>query len=157
MTIRLFQAIDQPAVLKMMTDHDFQFPSFIRDQYPTRWDSFLKMTDERISAYYVMVDEADVVIGHAGYIFQPTVNRYEIVGVVTSKSHLRQGVARALITKICIKIAEFGCSDVMLYTLDHEENEAALVFYERMNFKKEGVDLNYYTSGFHRLSLVKTL
>ncbi|WP_127544595.1 N-acetyltransferase [Paenibacillus amylolyticus] len=157
MTIRLFQAIDQPAVLKMMTDHDFQFPSFIRDQYPARWDLFLKMTDERISAYYVMVDEADVVIGHAGYIFQPTVNRYEIVGVVTCKSHLRQGVARGLITKICIKIAEFGIGDVMLYTLDHEENEAALVFYERMNFQKEGVDMNYYTSGFHRLSLVKTL
>lgn len=157
MTIRLFQAHDQPAVLKMMKDHDFQFPPFIRDQYPARWDSYLEMTDERISAYYVMVNETDVVIGHAGYILQPTVNRYEIVGVVTCKSHLRQGVARTLITKICTKIAEFGCSDVMLYTLDHEENEAALVFYERMKFQRDGVDMDYYTSGFHRVSLVKTL
>ncbi|WP_458122701.1 hypothetical protein [Paenibacillus sp. Z3-2] len=82
MTIRLFQAQDQPAVLKMMKDHDFQFPSFIREQYPERWGSYLNMSDERNNAYYVMVDEADAIIGHAGYILQPTVNRYEIVGVV---------------------------------------------------------------------------
>ncbi|MDR6724418.1 GNAT superfamily N-acetyltransferase [Paenibacillus amylolyticus] len=157
MTIRLFQALDMPVVLKMMKDHDFQFPAFIREQYPSRWDSYLDMPDERIHAYYVMLDEADMVIGHAGYILQPTVNRYEIVGVVTCKSHLRQGVAHRLISKICTKITELGCGDVMLYTLDHEKNQAALAFYERMKFQRECVDMNYYTSGFHRLALVKTL
>ncbi|WP_458127264.1 hypothetical protein [Paenibacillus sp. Z3-2] len=54
-------------------------------------------------------------------------------------------------------MTEYGCSDVMLYTLDHEKNQAALVFYERMKFQRERVDMNYYTSGFHRLALVKSL
>ncbi|WP_128103201.1 N-acetyltransferase [Paenibacillus sp. DCT19] len=157
MNIRLLQMHDQPAVLAMMKDHDFQFPLFIREQYPERWETYVNMMDEYFSAYYVMTDESDVAIGHAGYIFQPNINSYEIVGVVTSKAHLRQGVACALISKICTKINEFGCSEVVLYTLDHEKNQAALLFYERLNFQRELLDMNYYASGFHRLALVRTL
>ncbi|PRX60193.1 hypothetical protein B0G52_12946 [Cohnella sp. SGD-V74] len=37
MEIRPLQAHDQASVLGIMEEHSFQFPSFIREQYPMRW------------------------------------------------------------------------------------------------------------------------
>lgn len=104
-----------------------------------------------------MVEDNGSMIGHAGYILQEASNQYEIVGVATKKSRLREGIGSKLISVICKKISLFGYKNVVLHTLDHERNQAAVAFYERLGFTKINLEIDYYTKGFHRLSLLKSL
>ncbi|WNQ14249.1 GNAT family N-acetyltransferase [Paenibacillus aurantius] len=109
------------------------------------------------SGYFVMVNAQNEVIGHAGYLLQHSKGRYEIVGVVTCKDWLRRGVGASLIAAICQKAKERGHDEVVLYTLDHERNQAALAFYDRLGFQAVHLEKDYYQPGYHRLTLVKSL
>lgn len=96
-------------------------------------------------------------IGHAGHILQEAIDQYEIVGVATKKSRLREGIDSKLISVIIKKIALFEYKNIVLYTLGHERNQAAVAFFERLGFTKLNLEINYYTKGFHRLTLLKSL
>lgn len=157
MEIRPLQAHDQSRVLEIMEEHSFQFPPFIRALYPARWKSYLDGKDQSRSGFYVMVDDREGVIGHAGYVLQEDANRYEIVGFATKMSRLRKGVSSRLIAAICKKIEQIGHKTVILYTLEHERNQAAVAFYERLGFIKLNLEMDYYSTGYHRLTLMKPL
>lgn len=156
MEIRSLQTNDQVCVLKIMEEHSFQFPPFIRALYPARWKSFLEEEDQNRSGFYVMGD-SEGVIGHAGYVFQEDTNRYEIIGVATKMSRLREGVGNMLIAAICKKIRLLGHKTVILYTLEHERNQAAVAFYERLGFIKLNLEMDYYSTGYHRLTMMRPL
>ena len=157
MEIRMLQAQHQTSVLDIMAKHEFQFPSFIREQYPSRWRSFLKEKEKSKSCYLVMIDGDENVIGHAGYILREATNLFEIVGVATRTDQVRKGIGSSLITTICKKVGELGYKEIVLHTLDHEQNQAALAFYERMGFQRINLEMDYYFAGYHRLTLLKSL
>jgi ribosomal protein S18 acetylase RimI-like enzyme len=157
MEVHPLQVHDQSRVLEIMEEHSFQFPPFIRALYPTRWQSYLDEKNESQCGFYVMVDDSEGVVGHAGYVLQEDANQYEIVGVATKMSRLRNGVSSRLIATICKKIEQLGHTTVVLYTLQHEQNQAAVAFYERLGFIKLNLEMNYYSTGYHRLTLMKHL
>lgn len=157
MIIRSFEKTDQVHVEEIMTGHPLQFPKFIVEKYPSRWNTFLTVQDYKLCAYYVALAITGEVIGHAGYIFNDELGLYEIVGVAVSKNFQRQGVGNALIKQICGKISEFGNKQVILYTLGHVGNEATLSFYQNIGFEMIKYEKDFFKTDYHRVTFVKEL
>jgi len=155
--IRLLEKSDQAHVEEIMTEHALQFPKFIIDKYPPRWNTFLTIQDLEQCGYYVAQESTGEIMGHAGYIFNAELGLYEIVGVAVSKNYQRRGIGNALIKRICDRITELGQKQVILYTLGHEGNEATLLFYKNIGFEMSAYEKDYFATDYHRVTFIKVL
>ncbi|PZT52131.1 GNAT family N-acetyltransferase [Paenibacillus silvae] len=158
MHIRSLEHKDQNNIEAIMREHSLQFPKFIIEKYPARWSKFLKSKEEtKNDGYYVAIDDNDKILGHAGYIFNEDVGRFEIVGVAVKKDYQRQGIGQQLIHTICNKINDLGINEVILYTLGHVENETTLTFYRNIGFDMVNYEKDFFISDYHRVTFVKAL
>ncbi|WP_159881705.1 GNAT family N-acetyltransferase [Paenibacillus puerhi] len=157
MQIRPLEKDHRHQVMNVMAEHPLQFPEFIIRKYPARWDAYLSNEEEdnQNCGYFVMLDENEHIIGHAGYLFNDEVNLYEIVGVVVKKDQKRRGIGKALIKAVCKKISECGGDKVILYTLGHVDNQDTLIFYNSIGFEQISDEKDYYFPGFHRVTFIK--
>jgi len=156
--IRLFECQDHAHVVAMMSEHPLQFPTFIIEKYPVRWSKFLESKgDIRANSYYVVIDDDDKVLGHAGYIFNQEADCFEIVGVAVKKDHQRLGIGRLLIHTICDKINDLGSNEVILYTLGHVDNEATIAFYRNLGFEIINYEQDFFTTDYDRVTFAKKL
>ncbi|WP_409347040.1 GNAT family N-acetyltransferase [Paenibacillus sp. MBLB4367] len=140
-----------------MAQYPLQFPSFVRMRYPDRWRSFWEAEGCKPSAYYVALAGDGEIAGHTGFIYNDEVGLYEIVGVVVSKEHARQGIGRALIDHVCRDIREQDAAKVMLYTLGHADTGPTLRFYRDLGFETAAWEKDYFAPAFDRVTFVKTL
>ncbi|XEC94543.1 GNAT family N-acetyltransferase [Paenibacillus tarimensis] len=157
MIIRLLEKNDQIHIKEIMAGHPLQFPRFIAEKYPLRWNTFLAGQDDTLCGYYVAVSNTGEVTGHAGYIFNDELGLYEIVGVAVSNKAQRQGIGKALINHLCDKLTELGIKQVILFTLGHVENEAALLFYRNIGFEMTNYEKDFFRTDYHRVTYVKAL
>lgn len=157
MYIRALQQGEQAAVLGLMNEHTLQFPDFVKARYPERWDRFLNHGDACDCGYFVYVNEAREVLGHTGFLYNKEVQLYEIVGVVVKKGSQRLGIGKQLLDDICTRIASLGAEQVILYTLDHADSQAALHFYRDIGFAVARHEADYFHPGFHRVTFAKEL
>jgi len=155
--IRSLEEGDQVHVEEIMMEHPLQFPKFIIEKYPPRWDTFLTIQDVEQCGYYVATEDTGEVMGHAGYIFNAELRLYEIVGVAVSKIYQRRGIGNALIKHICDKISELGHKQVILYTLGHSGNEATLLFYKNIGFEMINFENDFFQTDYHRVTFSKAL
>ncbi|OBZ13020.1 GNAT family N-acetyltransferase [Bacillus sp. FJAT-26390] len=112
MQIRLLEKSDQSQVEYIMAGHPLQFPPFIMEKYPERWQAFLAIQNDKQCRYYVYLAESGEVAGHAGYLLNEELALYEIVGVAVSPKNQRQGIGKALIDNICKQIRKLGRTQV---------------------------------------------
>ncbi|CAM3534252.1 GNAT family N-acetyltransferase [Marinicrinis lubricantis] len=138
-----------------MAGHPLQFPKFVIARYPPRWNDFLNTGDRTSSGYDVAVMDTGKIVGHAGYIFNPEVDLYEIVGVVVSKDVQRQGIGKALIQQVCEELLRLGTTKVILYTLGHSGNEATLEFYRQIGFEQVNWEQDFFKTDYHRVTFIK--
>lgn len=157
MNIRSLEINDQIHIEKIMAGHPLQFPKFIIERYPQRWEAFFTIKDNKMCGYYVALAENDEVVGHAGYIFNKELGLYEIVGVVVSKKFQRKGIGNALINKVSSKLSELGKMQLILYTLGHVGNEASLSFYRSIGFEMINYEKDFFRADYHRVTFVKAL
>jgi len=157
MKIRPIEKDDPEAVKNVMSEHTLQFPDFIINKYPERWEAYLNSVHTRDSAYFVAADEDGTIIGHAGHIYDANQNLYEIVGVAVTKDQNRRGIGRALIQAVCANISDKGGNRVILYTLGHEGNQGTLNFYSQLGFELAEHEPDYFSPGYHRVTYKKTL
>ncbi|WP_054027310.1 GNAT family N-acetyltransferase [Bacillus sp. FJAT-28004] len=156
MNIRLFESNDQQDVINIFMEHPLQFPNFVIERYPPRWEDFAKAPAGK-SQYYVAYTDDNQIMGHAGYLFNDEVGLYEIVGVVVKKDFQRAGVGKALISTICSEMNELNEHKIILYTLGHEGNEDTLTFYRRIGFEVSNHEKDYFRSGYDRVTFIKQL
>lgn len=157
MLIRSLERKDQPFVEHIMREHSLQFPPFIIEQYPKRWNAYLIDKSTGNNGYFVMEDEEGNILGHAGFLFNMDLNLYELVGVVVKKESKRQGIGRKLIQTICEKMIELGEKKVILYTLGHAENQDTLTFYKQLGFDRIEYEKDFFTTDFDRVTFIKTM
>ncbi|NOU96619.1 GNAT family N-acetyltransferase [Paenibacillus sp. LMG 31456] len=158
MNIRLITCNDTEDVINIMMEHRIQFPKFIIEKYPSRWNEFFKSENDKIGFYVACDDgESDAIIGHAGYIFNDEVGLYEIVGVAVKKDLQRQGIGKELISTICNRIKKMQQSKIILYTLGHEKNETTLRFYRNIGFDMVAQETDFFRSGYNRVTFIKDL
>ena len=155
MFIRLLEDSDQIHVKNIMANHPLQFPKFIIDKYPLRWSAFLEKQDPKISDYYVV--HSDIILGHAGYIFDEEKGFYEIVGVVVHKECQRKGIGKTLLDTICNKVRLLDGNKVFLSTLGHVGNENTLKFYHNLGYEQVSFENDFYTKDYHKVTFVKEL
>jgi len=156
MNIRLFDNKDQLDVRRIFMEHPLQFPDFVIERYPIRWDEFAKAPMGK-SQYYVAYNGDNQIMGHAGYLFNDEVGLYEIVGVVVKKDFQRAGVGKALISNICNKMNERNENKIILYTLGHPGNEDTITFYHRIGFDVSRYEKDFFSSGYDRVTFIKQL
>jgi len=158
MNIRSFQVDDQEEVVEIMASHPLQFPKFIIDKYPIRWNDFLNSsTENNKSQFYVAFNEDNEIVGHAGYLFNSEVGLYEIVGVAIKKAVQRQGIGKALISVICNSVKEMDENKIILYTLGHIGNEDTITFYRNIGFDLINYEKDFFRSEYHRVTFTKNL
>ncbi|GGD83085.1 GNAT family N-acetyltransferase [Paenibacillus nasutitermitis] len=158
MIIRTLEPDDPAIVQNFLAEHPLAFLDFIRRKYPERWNQFLATRDFRRSGYYVMLDENGDIIGHAGYLFNEEVHKYEIVGVAARVNQQRRGVGKTLLHTICSTLADLGAAKVILYTLDHPPHTAsALAFYRGIGFECTLHEQDYFRRDYHRVTFEKKL
>ncbi|MVO98281.1 GNAT family N-acetyltransferase [Paenibacillus lutrae] len=157
MLIRLLEKNDQIHVEEIMAGHPLQFPKFIIDKYPPRWNAFLTVQDYNLHGYHVTLANSCEVTGHAGYVFNDELGLHEIVGVAVSQHFQRQGIGNALIKQVCDKITELGNKQVILYTLGHAGNEATLSFYRNLGFEMVNFEKDFFEYGYHRITFLKSI
>jgi ribosomal protein S18 acetylase RimI-like enzyme len=157
MQIRLLEKSDQSQVEHIMAGHQLQFPPFIIEKYPERWQAHLTIQNDKQCCYYVALAESGEVAGHAGYLLNEELALYEIVGVAVSLENQRQGIGKALIDNICGQISELGRKQVILFTLGHAGNEETLSFYRGIGFEMMNCEIDYFQKDFHRVTFVKAL
>ncbi|GFN31347.1 GNAT family N-acetyltransferase [Paenibacillus xylaniclasticus] len=155
--IRLLTKDDQYKVEYIMADHPLQFPKFIIEQYPNRWDDFLLNQDVKHSCYIVALTDNGQIVGHAGYIYNDEVGLYEIVGVCVSKNYQRQGLGKTLINTICDKLLGMGEDQVILYTLGHVGNEDTLTFYRNIGFEMTNFEKDFFQTDYSRVTFMRSL
>jgi N-acetylglutamate synthase-like GNAT family acetyltransferase len=158
MNIRSLQADDQEEVIGIMAGHPLQFPKFIIEKYPIRWNDFLNSsTENNKSQFYVAFNEDNEIVGHAGYLFNSEVGLYEIVGVAVKKGVQRQGIGKALISAICNSAREMNEKKIILYTLGHVRNEDTITFYRNKGFDQINYEKDFFRSEYHRVTFIKNL
>lgn len=155
MIIRLLEDSDRSHVENIMAGHPLQFPKFIIEKYPLRWSDFLEKQDHKICGYYVA--HTDIIVGHAGYIFDVEKDHYEIVGVAVHKEYQRKGTGKVLLDTICNKVRLLGGNKVILDTLGHIGNENTLNFYHNIGYEQVNFERNFFTTDYHRVTFVKKL
>ncbi|MDH6670745.1 GNAT superfamily N-acetyltransferase [Paenibacillus sp. LBL] len=152
---RLLQEQDCKLVLELMGRHPLQFPGFVQRLYPERWNLYLKHKDD--AKYWVAVRDTEDVVGHAGYIWNSDLKRYEIVGVVVSPLYQRQGIGAGILDAVCAGIRDRGHFTAVLFTLGHPGNEGTLNFYKRLGYQQTRYELNYFAEGYSRVGFERTL
>ncbi|WP_233711204.1 GNAT family N-acetyltransferase [Lederbergia citrisecunda] len=155
--IRLLTKDDQNQVENMMAGHPLQFPKFIIEQYPKRWNDFLVNQDDKHSCYFVALTDNSEIVGHAGYMYNVEVGLFEIVGVVASNKVQRQGLGKSLINTICNRLVELGEKQVILYTLGHVGNEGTLTFYRNIGFEMTSFEKDFFQNDYSRVTFMKSL
>jgi len=151
--IRLLEDNDRSHVENIMASHPLQFPKFIIDKYSLRWSDFLEKQDHKICSYYVAHN--DIVLGHAGYIFDVKKRLYEIVGVAVHKESQRKGIGKELLDTICNQVHLLGGKMVILKTLGHVGNENTLTFYRNIGYEQVDFEKDFFETGYHRVTFVK--
>ena len=73
-TIRTIHEQDTEAVKSIMRQYELQFPEFVINYYPDRWDNYFNGSSS--SEYWVAVCD-DEVVGHVGYLFNNELNLYD--------------------------------------------------------------------------------
>lgn len=153
MFIRLLEDKDRSQVKDIMASHPLQFPEFIIDKYPQRWSDFMEIKDHKNCGYYVA--HSDIILGHAGYIFDVETSFYEIVGVAVHKECQRKGIGKSLLDTICNQVHLIGGKQVILHTLGHIGNEKTLIFYQSTGFQQVNFEKDFFKSDYHRVTFVK--
>lgn len=105
--------------------------------------------------YYVAL--TNIIVGHAGYMFDAETGYYEIVGVAIHKGSQRKGIGKSLLNTLCDQVYLNGGNQVMLYTLGHIGNENTLTFYRSVGYEQINVERNYFKSEYHRVTFMKKL
>lgn len=163
MNIRSLQADDQEEVIEILAGYPLQFPKFIIEKYPIRWNDFLNSSTEKNesekneSQFIVAFNEDNEIVGHAGYLFNFEVGLYEIVGVAVKKGVQRKGIGKALISEICNNVRERNEKKIILYTLGHVGNENTIMFYRNIGFDLIKYEKDFYQSEYHRVAFMKSL
>ena len=96
----------------------------------------------------VAEDEAGIVAGYALGRSGPTrIAPYdgELVSLHVRRSHQREGVGRALVAAMAERLAERGCTVLMLWVLG--ENGSARAFYERLGGQVVGTKTTHLGEG----------
>ncbi|MNG02091.1 Mycothiol acetyltransferase [compost metagenome] len=156
MIIRPLAHADEEQVSRLMAEHTLQFPEFVMVKYPARWSIYRNAARNEPCGYWVMEDDQLGIVGHAGFIVNEG-GDYEIVGVVVRKDQARQGIGRALIDTVCRHMAAHGASKVVLSTLGHADNGAAIPFYQGIGFELVLEEIDYFIPGYHRVTFSKSL
>ncbi|MCS7463988.1 GNAT family N-acetyltransferase [Paenibacillus doosanensis] len=158
MNIRWLQAEDIREVEAMMADYPLQYPKFVRERYPSRWADHLRTKNRNACGYAVAVSEGErLIVGHAGYVFNQEAGMYEIVGVVVSSRYGRQGTGRALLRFVEERLRSEGAEQVFLHTLGHPGNEGTLCFYRSIGYFQTSHEIDFFRSGYHRVTFVRRL
>ncbi|MDO4747852.1 MAG: ribosomal protein S18-alanine N-acetyltransferase [Eubacteriales bacterium] len=108
--------------------------------HPWSFDSFASEVDKDSSCCYVALSD-DRVIGYAVLNF--VLDEGSLLLIAVDKSYRRQGVAKALFTKLMDIAKEKSLSFITLEV--RASNESAQAFYLSENFEVVAVRKNYYS------------
>ena len=100
---------------------------------------FEEITTNKV-AKYIVAEINGKIVGYAG--IWVILDEGHITNVAVHPEHRRKGIAKAVISEIMARAEEAGAN---LFTLEvRASNEAAILLYEKFDFKKVGIRKGYY-------------
>ena len=100
---------------------------------------FEEITTNKVAKYIVAEIDGEIV-GYAGIWI--ILDEGHITNVAVHPEHRRKGIAKAIISEIIARSEEAGAN---LFALEvRTSNEAAILLYEKFDFKKVGIRKGYY-------------
>ena len=146
MEIRLMNDSDDRKAISKIYEESWKFayqgliPQDYLDGIPT--GNWAKAVDTPGWNTLLMLD-GDQIVGTASYChsrFEDWKDYGEIISVYFLPAYMGKGYGRALLQAAVDKLAEMGCTDILLWVL--AENERAKKFYEKNGFSASGAYLD---------------
>ena len=142
MEIRLMNDSDDRKAISKIYEESWKFayqgliPQDYLDGIPT--GNWAKAVDTPGWNTLLMLD-GDQIVGTASYChsrFEDWKDYGEIISIYFLPAYMGKGYGRALLQAAVDKLAEMGCTDILLWVL--AENERAKKFYEKNGFSASG-------------------
>ncbi len=129
--IRDFKTSDLPSIRRII-DANFENP----------WSDSMILSENSFTYKTVAVIEKQIVGFLSGEIMYDESN---ILMIAVDKSFQRRGIGRALVSNFLEKVRSCKISSVYLEV--SKNNDIALNFYRKLNFKEYGMRKSYYSNG----------
>ena len=111
-----------------------------RENFPDPW-SVANITETLNQPHNICLSAVEV--GKVvGYLFATLIEEVEILAISVSKSRKRQGIGKALMEELAKIALEKEISRLILEV--RENNQDAILFYEKMGFVRDGIRAEYY-------------
>lgn len=94
------------------------------------------------NAFYAVIKKDGKVVGYGGIWF--SIETSDITNIAVIKEERRKGYASIILNEIIKKADEKNCYEINLEV--NENNEGAILLYQKCGFKKVGIRKRYYNN-----------
>ena len=126
-------------IIKANSKHIDDILEIENSSYVRPWtkQSFVKEIDNEISSNWVYISSSKLI----GYLFGWKIeNEFHINNIATHRNYRRLGVAKKMINNVLINLLP-----QKVYLEVSNVNNSALMLYETLGFKKNGIRKRYYS------------
>ena len=144
MHLRLYAPADKGACLALL---DGNMPVFFAPHERDEFDTFLNDPGDR---YWVVEDDAGVIVGCSGYWVVPDTPVATITWTMVARSWHRRGVGRRLL----LTCLDHLCRVPAVQAVRLETSQHVTGFYEQVgDFYVQGIIENGYAPGLHKIEM----
>ena len=114
-----------------------------KEMIETPWGlNALKKEIENKNAFYAVIKNDDKVLGYGGIWF--SIGTSDITNIAVLKEERRKGYGSIILNELIKKAIENKCYEINLEV--NENNEGAILLYEKCGFLKVGLRKKYYNN-----------
>ena len=114
-----------------------------KEMIETPWGlNALKKEIENKNAFYAVIKKDDKVLGYGGIWF--SIGTSDITNIAVLKEERRKGYGSIILNELIKKAIENKCYEINLEV--NENNEGAILLYEKNGFLKVGLRKKYYNN-----------